>query len=280
DMPQMDGIELCHRIKSQPELRDIPVIFISALDSTSDKVRAFEAGGSDYITKPFQADEVFVRVKNQIAAYRYQEHARTLAAYEERQRIARDLHDSVNQILFSTGIVAQTLLLELDQMPPQAVRAQVHRINDLTQDALMEMRALLLELTPERIKDVPLYQLIVQLARRLAQRADIAVNTFVDEVDPPLTVKQALYRITQEALGNAIKHAGPAEINLSLKRWRRGVQLMVQDDGVGFVPGEFAADQFGLRNMTSRAAEIGATFTIDSAPDEGTLVLVQWEGPA
>ena len=65
-MPEMDGFEACQRLKADPDTIDIPVIFISALDKVSDKIKAFEYGGNDYITKPFQVEEVIARVRNQL----------------------------------------------------------------------------------------------------------------------------------------------------------------------------------------------------------------------
>jgi two-component system, cell cycle response regulator len=69
-MPQMDGYEVCQAIKSDRNLRDIPIIFISALDDTFDKVKAFQCGGVDYITKPFQIEEVVARLENQLTIQR------------------------------------------------------------------------------------------------------------------------------------------------------------------------------------------------------------------
>jgi putative two-component system response regulator len=66
NMPDMNGYQVCEQIKADETLSDIPVIFISALDETQDKVRAFVAGGVDYITKPFQIDEVLARVKTHL----------------------------------------------------------------------------------------------------------------------------------------------------------------------------------------------------------------------
>lgn len=65
-MPEMDGFETCKLIKQDEKLKDIPVIFLSAKDQTSDIVDGFDAGGVDYITKPFQRDELFVRVNNHL----------------------------------------------------------------------------------------------------------------------------------------------------------------------------------------------------------------------
>lgn len=72
-MPEMDGYEVCERLKADGQTRDVPVIFISALDELQDKVRAFAVGGVDYITKPFQVEEVLARVETHLALRRLQE---------------------------------------------------------------------------------------------------------------------------------------------------------------------------------------------------------------
>jgi signal transduction histidine kinase len=279
DMPETTGIQLCHQLKQMPELADIPVIFISALDSLDDKIKAFEAGGVDYITKPFQAEEVLARVSSQVNSYRYMQQVREVAAFKERQRIARELHDALNQTLFSTSITAQTLLLEFDERSPTEVKEQVERLHYLTQDALGEMRTLLLELYPKRLRQTPLDQLIESLIRSLGTRFTTPITPHLTEVDVPDDVKLTFYRVAQESFSNAIKHASPNEINVSLKPWRGGAQLIVQDDGSGFQPEADFSGHFGLDNMRTRAADIDATLLIDSAPGEGTLVSLQWTNP-
>jgi len=69
-MPHMDGYEVCRRLKATPETREIPIIFLSALNEALDKVKAFEVGGVDYITKPFQVEEVLARIENQLTIQR------------------------------------------------------------------------------------------------------------------------------------------------------------------------------------------------------------------
>jgi len=74
NMPDMDGYEVCERLKRDVQTLDIPVIFISALDDVLDKVKAFDVGGVDYVTKPFQLQEVLARMDNQLTVRRLQRH--------------------------------------------------------------------------------------------------------------------------------------------------------------------------------------------------------------
>ncbi len=76
-MPDMTGYELCEHLKSHVETRDIPVLFISALNEAADKIKAFEAGGVDYITKPFQSEEVLARVETHLKVWNMQQQLQT-----------------------------------------------------------------------------------------------------------------------------------------------------------------------------------------------------------
>ncbi|NET09159.1 MAG: diguanylate cyclase [Symploca sp. SIO2B6] len=100
-MPEMDGYVVCQQLKSNPKTRDIPVIFISAVDEAWDKVKAFSVGGVDYITKPFKVVEVLARVKNQLKVQQLQQelkaqNAQLQQAIQELQRLA--VIDHVTQV--------------------------------------------------------------------------------------------------------------------------------------------------------------------------------------
>jgi diguanylate cyclase (GGDEF)-like protein/PAS domain S-box-containing protein len=88
-MPQMDGYEVCQQLKGDRATRDIPIIFLSALDEAFDKVRAFQIGGIDYITKPFQVEEVIARIENHLALQRARAEILTLNRELEERVTAR-----------------------------------------------------------------------------------------------------------------------------------------------------------------------------------------------
>ncbi|HBE17037.1 MAG TPA: hybrid sensor histidine kinase/response regulator [Cyanobacteria bacterium UBA11149] len=85
NLPHMNGYTICEKLKSDPNTWDIPIIFISALDNTFDKVKAFRVGGSDYITKPFEVEEVLVRIENQLHNIRLKKQLQISEA-KERER--------------------------------------------------------------------------------------------------------------------------------------------------------------------------------------------------
>jgi signal transduction histidine kinase len=148
----------------------------------------------------------------------------------------------------------------------------------LTQGALAEMRALLLELRPEALVGAELEQLLRQLADAATVRLSAPVQVTVEGACClPVEVKVALYRIAQEALSNVVKHAGASQAAVSLYCEPGLAELSVADDGRGFDPERAPTDRLGLRIMHERAREVGATLEIKSEPDRGTQVIVTWE---
>jgi two-component system, sensor histidine kinase and response regulator len=274
NMPHMNGYEVCRRLKADPQVQHIPVIFISALDDTIDKVQAFEVGGTDYISKPFHVQEVLVRVENQLKLHHLYRHVQQIAATEERQRIARELHDSVSQTLFSAHTMAGTLLMINDE---SKVRSGLERLRELTGGALAEMRTLLVELRPDALQGIGLDELLHLLVRSLTSHTGANVETVLDcDHDLPPDVKITFYRITQEIFSNIIKHANARNVLIELRTTEGTMRLCVQDDGTGFDLSATFAGHFGLAIMRERAESIGAMLTIDSAPGEGTSIVCTW----
>lgn len=275
NMPDVNGYEVCRILKTDEQLRQIPVIFISALDETLDKVEAFHSGGIDYITKPFDTEEVIVRVENHLNLYRLYLQSQELAKMEERQRIARDLHDAVNQTLFSASVMAETLLITC---PDESTRNGLRRIHQLTQGALAEMRTLLIELRPEALVKTALGDLLHHLADMMTARSKADVHVQIDQsisLDPD--VKTVFYRVAQEALNNILKHARATRVGIELGDQNGEVVLRVWDNGSGFNPNQSLSDHFGIGIMAERAGLIGASFTIHSAENQGTDVILAYK---
>ena len=198
--------------------------------------------------------------------------ARSLAALEERQSLANDLHDSVSQTLWTATLLAETLARGSDLSAEQRDRAD--RLHALTAGALSEMRTLLLELRPSVIEETPFADLVHQLvsAFESRRRAKCVVHLARD-VEPLPTVKVALYRILQESLNNVYRHADAGSVHISVEVTGDVLEMRVQDDGEGFEMGS-ASEHFGLRIMAERADAIGASLRVDSGLGEGTTVSV------
>ena len=198
--------------------------------------------------------------------------ARSLAALEERQSLANDLHDSVSQTLWTATLLAETLARASDLSAEQRDRAD--RLHALTAGALSEMRTLLLELRPSVIEETLFADLVHQLVSAFESRRRAKCVVHLDqEVEPLPTVKVALYRILQESLNNVSRHADAESVHISVEVTGDVLEMRVRDDGEGFEMGS-ASEHFGLRIMAERAEAIGASLHVDSCPKEGTTVSV------
>ncbi|MBN2258042.1 MAG: GAF domain-containing protein, partial [Anaerolineaceae bacterium] len=206
------------------------------------------------------------------------EHAQALAALQERQRLAQNLHDAVNQSLFSAGLIAE-VLPRLWEREPEEARRSLEDLRHLTRGAMAEMRALLAELRPTTLTDTELGDLLRLLANAFTGRTNIpAYVTVHGEGDLPADTQVALYRICQEALNNIAKHARAGKVEINLQHTLKGVAMLIHDDGCGFKPTKVApAGHYGLGMMHERAAAIGANLEITSKPGKGTDVVIHWE---
>ncbi|MGC9523216.1 MAG: GAF domain-containing protein [Anaerolineae bacterium] len=219
------------------------------------------------------------RAASAIQNARLHEQAQQAAILEERQRLARELHDAVTQTLFSASIIADILPRLWRQDPDQALW-RVAELRELTRGALAEMRTLLLELRPAALAETPIGELLHQLGEATVGRARVPVTVDVDaDEDLSFDVKVAFYRIAQEALNNIVKHANATEVWVALKANDEHATLQIRDDGVGFDPQRPRPGNLGLDIMRERAASIGATLCIDTRPGEGTTITAAWPQP-
>jgi PAS domain S-box-containing protein len=206
---------------------------------------------------------------------RYYEQAQGIAALEERQRLARELHDSVSQAIFSISLHASTASTLLTRNPDK-VAEPIDHIRSLAQAAMAEMRALIFELRPESLENEGLVAALTKqvAATRVRHYLDVSAQLCA-EPDLPLDVKEAIYRIAQESLHNIVKHARASRIDISLNCEDGFVTLELQDNGVGFdTSGQFPG-HLGLHSMRERATRFGGTFTIESSRGHGTRTQVR-----
>lgn len=206
------------------------------------------------------------------------QHALERAAEEERQRIARDLHDSVSQTLFSATITSETLSL-LWKNKPEKVPAQIEILHRLTRNALSEMRVLLIELRPENLIRTNLEELLTQLAYALLGRQNISMSICVlglnKQLLPP-DIQIAFYRIVQESLNNIVKYAEAKRVRIRLIRSEDDVKLVIIDNGQGFDINQITGGM-GLKSMRERANNINADFEIKSTLGRGTRIKLVWK---
>ena len=201
---------------------------------------------------------------------RLYEEARGKAALEERQRLARELHDSVSQALYGIALNASAAE-ELFDVAPDRTRSLLGDVLHLADAAMAEMRSLIFELRPESLAQEGLVGAIEKQAAALEARHGLQVRVaMTTEPELPLPMKEALYRVAQEAMHNAAKHARARTLQVVLEVRGEELGLLVVDDGRGFNPkGDFPG-HLGLQSMRERAAAVGGTLEIDSAPSLGT----------
>lgn len=205
--------------------------------------------------------------------------AQALAVLQERQRLAQNLHDAVNQSLFSAGLIAEVLprLWDRDQ---ELARQSLEDLRRLTRGAMAEMRALLAELRPSTLTDAELGDLLRLLANAFTGRTNVPSHlTIVGQGVLPPEPQVAIYRICQEALNNIAKHAGASSVEIALEHTGTAIELNIRDDGKGFDTGRSASGHYGLAMMQERAAAVGADLSVKSQPGEGTELTIRWSEP-
>ncbi len=203
--------------------------------------------------------------------------ARSQAVLEERQRLARDLHDSVAQALYSVTLHAEAAMRLLSLNEVGSAREYLQDLQMTAQDALEEMRLLIFELHPPLLEQEGLAAALRARLEAVEQRAHLVTSFVCDGVtDLPPAIEQALYRIVQEGLNNVIKHAKAERISVLLYQEGSRVSLEIRDDGQGFdLAAPRAAGGLGLRGMGERVGRLGGRLHISSAPDTGTSICVE-----
>ncbi|HMK91709.1 MAG TPA: GAF domain-containing sensor histidine kinase, partial [Thermoleophilia bacterium] len=194
------------------------------------------------------------------------------AAVRERQALARDLHDAVTQSIYSAALIAEALPAVYERDPQESLRHLEH-LRRLVRAALAEMRTLLFELRPSALEQAPLDTLLARLGDALAGQADLRVEIAVEEgLKLPGDVKLVLYRVTQEAFSNIVKHARATWAAARVASSDGALTLTVSDDGRGFDPSAVPSGHLGLQFMTERLERLGGSLVVQSAPGEGTTL--------
>jgi PAS domain S-box-containing protein len=210
-----------------------------------------------------------------VNAQLYQQ-AQTVAMLEERQRLAQNLHDAVNQSLFSASLIAE-VLPRLWERDPEEARQSLEDLRRLTRGATAEMRGLLAELRPLVLTDSDLGDLLRQLGDAFTGRTNVPVRVTVQGEDTlPAEVQVTFYRVCQEALNNIAKHAGAGRVTIDLRYEAGSTRLQIVDNGRGFDPAAVPAGHYGLSMMQERAKAIGADLVIASRPGQGAEIMIRW----
>ena len=243
---------------------------IGTLDVQSAEVNAFDP--EDVLVIQSLGDQVAVAIENA----RLYDRSRELAVVQERNRLARELHDSMTQSLYSLVLFAGAGRKAVEAGRLERVKRHLIRVEQSAQQALKEMRLLVFELRPPTLEKEGLAGALRQRLDVVEDRVGVETHLLVEgTVELPAFLEEGLYRIAQEALNNALKHAAATSVTVRVRADEEWVTLEVADDGVGFDPdavGEMGG--IGLASMRERAEGLGGSLTIASASGQGTRVKV------
>jgi signal transduction histidine kinase len=200
--------------------------------------------------------------------------AEQAAVLEERQRLARELHDSVTQLLYSQVLFASAGEKSLRHGKVEPAQQYLTRIDQAALQALKEMRILVYELNPQQALSEGLVKALEQRLDAVERRAGIEASIEVTgNIDLDEKNQLNLYRLIQEALNNTLKHSGASSVRINLRQELESLRVKIEDNGSGFnLQEQTLSGGMGLTNMQDRAADLGADLLINSEPGQGTRI--------
>jgi len=305
-MPGLDGFEVCRLIKSDEERANIPVIMITAHGDMEKRIQGTEAGAEDFISKPFDSTEVLARVKMLLHAKSQNERrsktfseglvvsarkasdadirnfARRVIEMEDelRKKVVSELQDKIASNLTAIGINLALMSGETEHHDPKQLHKNVqHTCQSLTEIS-RSLRDIVNGLRPSALDDFGLLPALRWYADDFSKQTGIAVFFEADEHFPRLKEEKetALFRIAQEALMNAAKHADTPIVTIKLHNDGTVIELAVVDEGKGRTAASSSPVQegsgWGMKIMRARAELIGGQFFVVSVPENGTVVSV------
>ncbi|KJZ49430.1 MULTISPECIES: response regulator [Pseudomonas] len=295
-MPVMDGFETAALIHGRPKSAHTPIIFVTAeADTDSERFRGYTSGAVDYIFSPIVAEVLHAKIRVFVDLFYLQRkltmqaeellqsklQLRELASYqehikeEERKRIARDIHDELGQSLLALRIDVSMLQTRTSTLHPKLNEKVSDALNQLD-TAIRSVRSIINDLRPP-VLDLGLQAAIEWQLEEFRQRnaIDCTMSAKDENFRCDLNEKSAttLFRIVQESLSNIARHAQATQVHIELSRESRRLYLQIKDNGVGMTDRK-KLNSFGLVGMKERISMLGGEFTIDSAPDKGTKLMI------
>jgi signal transduction histidine kinase len=244
---------------------------IGVLDAQSEQLHGFDQTDMEMLQA--LANQAGIAIEN----VRLHEKAKHVAILEERQRLARDLHDSVTQSLYGVNLYAQAATGHLDLGQLDQVRQHLNDIQNTAQESLTEIRLLIYELRPPILEQEGLVAALQNRLYSVENRAELKSNLKSNLKERlPLSVEEGLYRIALESLNNTIKHAQAKKVEINILKDKGTVTLEISDDGKGFDPATACQEGcLGILSMRERASVQDWSFSLDSSPGAGTRILVE-----
>jgi signal transduction histidine kinase len=275
-MPELTGDELVREVRADSTIESTPVLILTARNDSTARINVLRVGANDYMLKPFYSAELRARADNLIKVRRAEQTLRALDMANERDRIARDLHDLVIQRVFGAG-------MRLTSMVPAMPASTGDRLRDVVEEldnVIADIRTTIFDLTAQETAGKSLRTEVLLLtndaAERLGYRPQVRFGGAVDTITDPEIADQLL-AVLRESLSNVIRHADATAVEVTVVADGTELGLIVADDGGGLVPDATPAGGFGLRNMESRAASLGGTCRV--RPNEPRGTVVEWRVP-
>jgi signal transduction histidine kinase len=275
-MPELTGDELVREVRADSTIESTPVLILTARNDSTARINVLRVGANDYMLKPFYSAELRARADNLIKVRRAEQTLRALDMANERDRIARDLHDLVIQRVFGAG-------MRLSSMVPAMPSATGERLQDVVAEldnVIADIRTTIFDLTAQesagRGVRTDVLQLTNDAAERLGYRPQVRFNGAVDTIADREVADQFL-AVLRESLSNVIRHAAASAVEVTVTADSKELALVVADNGVGLDPDAPPPSGFGLRNMGARAATLGGTCSVRPNEPQGTVV--EWRVP-
>jgi signal transduction histidine kinase len=272
-MPEMSGDELVRAVRAEPRLETTPILILTARNDAAARIDVLRQGANDYLLKPFFQPELRARADNLIKVRRAEANLRALHTAEERDRIARDLHDLVIQRVFGAGMRLSAMLPTAQEPTAERLREVITELDSVISDIRTTIFGLQNDAAVRSGLRTGVRELAADATERLGfpprVRFSGPVDTVVDRER-----REQLLAVLRESLSNVIRHAAASTVEIEVTAGHELV-LRVSDDGQG--ASSDWGEGFGLRNMASRAAELGGSFALGINAPRGTVL--QWRVP-
>jgi signal transduction histidine kinase len=274
-----DPEEAAHELQGYPWIEGVTSLFIVPL-----RVETKVIGVINILDKPGEMTQEDIRIIDLFADQaamiiehvRLQHQSEQLAVLEERQRLARELHDSVTQALYSVTLYADAARMAFSAKKWEALERNLQEVRNMAREAMYDMRLLVFELRPFMLETEGLIAVLRARLAAVEDRAGLKTEVVIEgERRLPIVIEEELYRIAQEGLNNVVKHARARQVRIHIQYNEKSISLEMMDDGQGFDPKTVnQSGGFGLQGMAERVQRLGGNLEIESAPMQGTHLRV------
>ena len=282
-MPAMDGFEVCRHIRATPELAEVPIVLLTALDDHASLLQGLEAGADDFLSKPIERKELLIRVRTITRLNRYRTLAEqreklsdmaqrvVTAQEEERLRISRELHDDLGQALTTHLLAIRNLQSDLS-IPVVTLFENLENLYQQSYEIFVKIRRLAHDLRPPVLDTLGLKRSLETYCHEFTNRTHLPITLEIDPVLPEFidVYNVILYRVLQESLTNIAKHAQASRVWVELNVEDNSINLTVQDNGHGLQHAENKG--IGITGMQERLSLVGGKFLLHSPSEGGTIL--------